>query len=256
MDLGLKDRVAVITGGGSGIGRATSEIFAAEGAKVVVVDLNSRSGNETVAAIIESGGEAIFRKADVSTADGAKAIARAAKKAFGGVDILHNNAAIIRSHSVTDTSEKEWDKIVDVNLKSIYLCSRQCIPIMIKRGGGSIVNTASVHSFASIPNISAYAAAKGGVLALTRQMAQDYAKDNIQVNCICPGATDTPMLQSALDIEPDPEQARRDWESSCPLNRLGRPEDLGHAVAFLASDKASFITGQALIVDGGMLSRL
>ncbi|MDP6110620.1 MAG: glucose 1-dehydrogenase [Planctomycetota bacterium] len=256
MELGLNDKVAVITGAASGIGRATAQIFAAEGARVLAVDLNSRGGKETVASIQREGGTAQFLRADVSTSTGAKEISTLARREFGGVDVLHNNAAIIRSHSVTGTKEREWDKIIDVNLKSIYLCSRQCIPLMKKRGGGVIVNTASVHSFASIPEISSYAAAKGGVLALTRQMAQDYGKDNIRVNCICPGATDTPMLRAAVETEPDPEKTIKEWEASCPLNRLGQPEDMGNAVAFLASDKAGFITGQALVVDGGLLSGL
>lgn len=256
MDLGLRGKVSIITGAAGGIGRATAKIFAAEGAKTLVVDQNADGGSETVEEILKAGGEAVFLKANVATAAGAKQMAERAVKAFGGIDVLHCNAAIIRSHSVSDTSEKEWDLILQVDLKSVYLCSKFCIPWLRKRGGGSIIHTASVHSFASIPEISAYAAAKGGVLALTRQMAQDYGRDNIRVNCVCPGAIDTPMLRSAVNSSPNPRKILKQWEAACPLNRIGRPEEIGHAVAFLASIRASFITGQALVVDGGLLARL
>ncbi|MBI2194948.1 MAG: glucose 1-dehydrogenase [Planctomycetes bacterium] len=256
MDLELGGKVAIITGAAGGIGRATANIFAAEGARTVVVDRNAKGGMETVAEIRKAGGEAIFIRADVATAAGASRMVGRAVEAFGGIDVLHNNAAIIRSHSVTETSEAEWDLILRVDLKSVYLCSRACIPVMKKRGGGAIVHTASVHSFASIPAISAYAAAKGGVLALTRQMAQDYAADGIRVNCVCPGATDTPMLRTAINETENPRKTWKQWEQACPLNRIGKPEDIGHAVVFLASPRASFVTGQALIVDGGLLAKL
>jgi NAD(P)-dependent dehydrogenase (short-subunit alcohol dehydrogenase family) len=249
-------KVAIVTGGASGIGRATALAFAREGASVVIADTNVEGGQKTVANVVAQGGRAVFVAADVSKAADAERITAEAVRAFGGVDVLHNNAAIARFGTVTSTPEDEWDLVIDVNLKSIYLVSRFAIPEMIKRGGGAIVNMASVHSFATAANYAAYAASKGGVMQLTKQMAIDYAPHHVRVNCICPGAIETPMLQSALVIETDAAEARKKWEEAHALNRLGQPAEIAEVVLFLASSRASFVTGAAYPVDGGMLAML
>lgn len=249
-------KVAVVTGAASGIGRATALAFAREGASVVIADLNETGGQQTVADIAAGGGNAIFVAADVSQASDVERITAEAVRAFGGLDVLHNNAAVVHFGTVTDTPEEVWDWVIDVNLKSVYLCSKYAIPVMMQRGGGAIVNTASVHSFATAKNYAAYAAAKGGVMQLTKQMAIDYAPHNIRVNCVCPGAIDTPMLQTAIVLETDPDAARKSWGEMHALNRLGQPEEIAEVVLFLASPRASFITGAAYPVDGGLLAML
>lgn len=250
----LKDKVSLITGAASGIGRATAIVFAREGAKVSVVDYNERRGNETVNLIRQFGGEAFFIHADVSKSiDSENAIKTAIRK-FGKLDILFNNAGISFTGKVTDTTEEQWDRIIDTNLKGVFLVSKYAISEMLKNGKGVIINMASAVGFVGLENLSAYCASKGGVVALTRAMALDYAP-NIRVNCLCPAAITTPMMEDAFKASKDPEGMRNANIMRHPIGRLGTPEDVAYAALFLASEESSFITGSSLIIDGGATAK-
>jgi NAD(P)-dependent dehydrogenase (short-subunit alcohol dehydrogenase family) len=249
----LEGKVALITGAGSGIGQATARLFAKEGAKVVVVDIDGRGGEETARLIEISGGEATFVRADVSKSAEAEKMVKLAVETYGRLDILHNNAGISQVGTVVDTPEEVWDKTINVNLKGIFLGSKYAIPEMLKTGGGIIVNTASVWGLVSAPASAAYCASKGAVIALTKAMALDHAP-NIRVNCICPGDILTPMTERDLAARGDPEKALKAMTEPYPIGRLGKPEEIAEAALFLASDSSSFMTGAALIVDGGWTS--
>jgi meso-butanediol dehydrogenase/(S,S)-butanediol dehydrogenase/diacetyl reductase len=248
----LAGKVAIITGGGSGIGRATAQLFTREGAKVVVADYNAEAGENTVQAIQDSGGEAIFVKVDVSDAEQVQHMVQSALEAYGGIDILFNNAGILLFGTILETDPKDWNRLLSINLNGVFLCSKAVIPHMIERGGGSIINTSSstgAHDVAA--NIAAYVTSKGGVTLLTKAMAVDHAKDHIRVNAIAPGPTDTPMLRENMS----PEELA-DFAATFPMKRLGRPEELAYAALFLASDEASFVTGAVLAVDGGQTAQV
>lgn len=247
-------KVAIVTGAGAGIGRATAEAFAAEGAAVVAADWDEPAARAVVAAITADGGRALAVHADVSQDGDAARIAAATRDAFGGIDILFNNAAIQTYGSVWELPEEAWDRTIGVNLKSIYLVSRHCIPVMMEGGGGSIINTASVQGLASQRNVAAYAAAKGGVISLTRNMALDLGGHNIRVNSVCPGAIDTPLLRWASDLFGGQADDADDMGAMHALGRVGQPEEVAKIVLFLASDDASFCTGGAYLVDGGLLA--
>jgi NAD(P)-dependent dehydrogenase (short-subunit alcohol dehydrogenase family) len=247
----LKDKVALITGASSGIGRATAILFAKEGAKVVVNYSHSvDDANEVVSEIKKSGGEAIAIKADVSDeADIIKMVDETVKK-YKKIDILYSNAGIELQKPITATTVEEWDKVLAINLRGMFLCAKHVIPVMEKNGGGSIVNTSSGAALIGQPNLSAYSASKGGVLSLTKTMAIEYAP-KIRVNCICPGAIDTPMLRRFIDSSPNPAETEKQMKMIHPLGRLGKPEEIANAALYLASDESSFVTGHALVVDGG-----
>jgi NAD(P)-dependent dehydrogenase (short-subunit alcohol dehydrogenase family) len=248
----LKDKIAIITGAGSGIGRATAKIFAQEGAKVVASDIFTEGCQETVSIIKSTGGEAIMVKADVSKADQVQAMVKATLETFGQINIIFNNAGIELNALITETSEEDWDRIINTNLKGIFLCSKYVIPEMIKVGGGSIINTASVAGLVGFNNLGAYNASKGGVITLTKNVAIDYGQYNIRVNCICPGAIETSMMERLFEIwGGDPEAIRQQFVALHPIGRLGKPEDIAYAALYLASDESSFVTGSALLVDGG-----
>ena len=247
-------KVAIVTGAGAGIGRATAEAFAAEGAAVVAADWDEPAAQAVVAAITADGGRALAVHADVSQDSDAARIAAATRDAFGGIDILFNNAAVQTYGSVWELPEEAWDRTIAVNLKSIYLVSRHCIPVMMEGGGGSIINTASVQGLASQRNVAAYAAAKGGVISLTRNMALDLGGHNIRVNSVCPGAIDTPLLRWASDLFGGEAEDTDDMGAMHALGRVGQPEEVAKIVLFLASDDASFCTGGAYLVDGGLLA--
>ncbi|MBO3803017.1 MAG: SDR family oxidoreductase [Candidatus Brockarchaeota archaeon] len=250
----LDGKVALITGGASGIGKATALLFAREGSAIVVVDLNEKDGQAVVKKITDDGGKALFVRCDVTKAADCQLAVQQAVAQFGRLDILFNNAGIIRRASVVDTSEEEWDRVMATNVKSVFLLSKCAIPIMAKAGGGVIINTASGWGIVGGRNAASYCASKGAVVLLTKAMALDHGEQNIRVNCICPGDTDTPMLRNEarqLGISEEQflsESARR------PLRRIGKPEEIAEAVLFLASDASSYVTGTALVVDGGGLA--
>lgn len=248
----LKGKVAIITGAGSGIGRASALLFAQEGAKVVVADLVAAAGAETVAEIKKNEGEAIFVQVDVSQAAQVEKMVRAAVETYGRLDVLFNNAGLTLPASVTDTTEETWQRSIDVNLKGVMLGCKYAIPEMQKVGGGSIVNTASMLGLVASPRQAPYSAAKGGVVLLTKQVAIDYARDNIRCNCICPSEVDTPMHRKFIAESPDPEATKKRLLERIPLNRVASPDELASVALFLACDDSSYITGVALPVDGGL----
>lgn len=250
----FEGKTAVVTGAATGIGEAVALAFGREGANVVVVDVNQDEAEGTLAAITAGGGTGIAVIADVSKASDCEKIASEAVSAFGRIDYLVASAGIQTYGTVVDTDEDTWDRTLSVNLKGIYLAAKYCVPEMIKGGGGAIVNVASVQGLMSQPNVAAYAASKGAVIAMTRTMALDHAKDNIRVNSLCPGSIDTPLLRFAADmISPDdPAGAIVEWGKLHPLGRVGQPSEMAEVVLFLVSDAASFMTGAAVVADGGL----
>ena len=251
-------KVVIITGGALGIGQATAWEFAKEGAKIAIADVNREAGDATVAEVGRLGGEGLMLEADVSDSSDCKRVVETTAERFGGVDILFNNVGIQPPASyvnVEDTPESMWDRIIGVNLKSCFLMSKYSIPEMRVRGGGVIINTASVQGLQSQPLVPPYAASKGGILSLTRQMSLDYAKDNIRVLAVCPGSIDTPMLRAAAGVVGgDPDEVVGQWGAAHPIGRVGTGQDIANAVLFLASDKASFMTGENVNVDGGYMA--
>jgi NAD(P)-dependent dehydrogenase (short-subunit alcohol dehydrogenase family) len=250
----LEHRVAIITGAASGIGRATSLLFAHEGAAVVAVDLQREAGEELAHEIREAKGRCVFHHGDVTRAEDCEAAVQCSVEEFGALHMLFNNAGIIRRESVTELSEDDWDRVMDVNVKSVFLMSRYAIPVMVRAGGGAIVNSASGWGLVGGPRAVAYCASKGAVVLLTKAMAIDHGPQNIRVNCICPGDTETPMLKTEARQLGEPEAAFLAGAAHRPLGRVGRPEEIARAALYLASDAASFITGTALVVDGGGLA--
>ena len=244
----LDGKVALITGAGSGIGRATALLFAKEGAKVVVADYVPVGGQETVRMIKEAGGEAIFVEADVSKASDVERMVKTAVDAYGRIDILYNNAGITRAAPTAETTEEEWDLVLDINLKGVFLGSKYAIPVMLNQGGGVIINTASIAGISGFRGMSAYCASKAAVILLTKTMALEYGRQNIRVNCICPGVIQTAMTKA---WNPD-ETVQQVPPRGQPVKRGGQPEEIARAALYLASDDSSFVTGAALVVDGGL----
>jgi NAD(P)-dependent dehydrogenase (short-subunit alcohol dehydrogenase family) len=249
----LTAKVALITGAASGIGRATALLFAREGASVAITDIN-QSGQSVADEIIRNGGRAIFDHADVTQAADCRRVVERTMREFADIHILFNNAGIIRRASVIELSEQEWDRVMTVNVKSIFLMSRHVIPIMVKAGGGSIVNTASGWGLAGGPRAAAYCASKGAVVLLTKAMAIDHGPQKIRVNCICPGDTDTNMLRNEAQQLGEREDRFLAESARRPLGRIGKPEEIAQAALYLASDASAFVTGTALVVDGGGLA--
>jgi NAD(P)-dependent dehydrogenase (short-subunit alcohol dehydrogenase family) len=249
----FKNKVVVVTGGASGIGLACCREFAQRHAAVAMVDVDKRAGRRATKALRQTGGNVEFFPFDVSMRTQVEVgVARIAKK-LGGIDILVNNAGIQRYATATTCSEEDWDLVLNVNLKSAFLMSKYAIPLMIKRGGGAIVNTGSVQSATAQSNSVHYVVSKHGMLGLTRSLALDYAKQNIRANCVMPGCIDTPMLRWAASLGGNPEGVIAACDRMHMRGTMGKPEEVARVVVFLASNLASFITGAAIAVDGGAL---
>jgi len=250
----LTGKVALITGGASGIGKATAELYARERAAVTIADVNVEAGEAVARAIGDDGGEAMFVRCDVTRASDCQQVVQKTVARFGKLDILFNNAGVTRRASVIETTEEEWDWVMAVNVKSIFLMSKATIPVMIEAGGGVIVNTGSGWGLVGGKDAASYCASKGAVIQLTKAMALDHGPQNIRVNAVCPGDTDTPMLADEAEQLGQSHQVILAESVDRPLGRVGSPEEIAQAVLYLSSDASSFVTGTTLLVDGGGLA--
>ena len=255
-----RDKIVIVSGGAHGIGEAAVLAFAREGYRVTLADLDSDAGEQVTRQSRPLPGEVMFIKADISRSEDARDVVRKTVSSFGGVDVVFNNAGIQPPESyktVEHLEEAVWDRVMDVNVKGCFLLCKYAIPEMRKRGGGVVINNASVQGLQSQKLVPAYAASKGAVLSFTRNLALDYAEENIRAVAICPGSVDTPMLRAtaALTAPDDPEGTMMEWGRKHPLGRIARPEEIAEVVVFLASDKASFITGEYVCVDGGLMAK-
>jgi len=242
----LKDKVAFVTGFGSGLGRAIAVLFAREGAAIIGTSTTDSKGRETLALIEKENGKVFFHSGDVSQSAQMKSLVDEGVKRFGGIDIVVNSAGVRTNGSITEITEAQWDRTLDVNLKGVFIVSRLAIPEMIKRGGGVIINIGARSGMAGQAGRAAYCASKGGMITLTEAMAMDYAAEKIRVNCICPGPTRTPMVDTST-----PERLEY-YKTRVPIGRIGEPEDIARAALYLASDEGSMVTAAILPVDGGM----
>jgi len=248
----LKGKVALVTGAGSGMGQAIAVLFAQEGAKVSVVDIDAARGQKTVDLIKQNDGQGQLINADVATSPDVEHMIKATVAAYGGLDILVNNAGVPMGPTpVDEVDENLYDRIMAVNVKAIYLSGKYVIPIMKKQGGGVIINITSIAGVRPRPGLNVYCASKGGAIVLTKALAIELANDNIRVNSICPVAADTPMLAKFIGEDKDFEEGRKRFIATIPLGRLATPQDIAHAALYLASDEASLVTGANLEVDGG-----
>ena len=252
----LKDKVAIVTGSGAGIGKSIAEVFAAEGARVAAVSRRSVNGQPVVDGIRKRGGDAVFIQCDVSAEADVQRMIDSTLEAYGRIDVLVNNAGVNFVKPFDQTEPADWDRVVNTDLRGTYLCSRLAILEMLKSGGGSIINIATVHTLACLPGAAPYDAAKWGMVGLTKSLAVEYADRHIRVNALSPGLIDTQIWYDLKKAAPDVDQCLNYWKANIPMGRVGRPEEIAYAAVFLASDEASYITGSNLLVDGGMTSQL
>ncbi len=249
----MQGKVVLVTGAGSGIGRASALAFAREGAKVVVSDIDAAGGEETVRLARAAGGEAAFIRADVTKSAEVEALVAQAVARFGRLDAAHNNAGISGARGpAADLAEDDWDRVHDTNLKGTWRCVKHEVRQMLKQGSGAIVNTSAASALAGSKGSSTYMAAVAGVLGLTRSAALDYAEAGIRINAVCPGVIDTPLIRKMMSANP---QAEAQFAARVPMKRLGKPEEIAELVVWLCSDAASYVTGQAFLADGGMVMR-
>jgi dihydroanticapsin dehydrogenase len=249
----LENKVAIVTGGCSGIGSSIAELFAREGAQVMIGDV--REDKRVLARINANGGTVSFIQADVRKSLDVQTLVDKAIATYGTIDVVCNDAGIELIRPLIRTTEEEWDNVLDTNLKGMFLVSKFALPHLIKKKKGSIINIASQLGLVGLERWAAYCASKGGVIMLTKAMAVEYGTYGIRVNCICPGAIETPMMERELGLEKNPEEAKKHFISLHPIGRLGKPEEIAEAALFLASERSSFITGSALVVDGGFTTR-
>lgn len=249
----LDNKVALITGGASGIGRAAAKLFAGEGAKVVVADVNAEAGNQTVDAIRAAGGDAVFVRTDISIAADVQALIARIVDLHGRLDCAYNNAAILGEVvPLVDQTEAVWDRTIDTNLKGTWLCMKHEIPVMLRQGKGVIVNTTATGGIKGAPNRAAYAASKAGIIAISKSAALEYAEHGLRVNVVCPSHTRTPMMQQFFELRPELEAS---FVSQAPMGRIAAPREVAEGALWLCSDAASFVTGHVLAVEGGFLAR-
>lgn len=247
----LKNKVAIVTGSSKGIGEGIARVFIREGAKVVVTCRTEEAGKKITDELLDAGGTAIFVKTDVTKSLDVQSMVNKAIQTFGRLDILVNNAGYHLSKNVEETSEEEWEFIINTNLRSTFLCSKYALP-HLRKVKGTIINISSMVGLVGQPNAGAYSATKGGQIAMTRNMAIDFAPDGVRVNVICPGWIQTPLVEDWFNQQKDPEAARKYIFGQHPLGRIGTIEECGQAAAFLASDEASFMTGSIITLDGGI----
>jgi NAD(P)-dependent dehydrogenase (short-subunit alcohol dehydrogenase family) len=249
-------KAVIVTGGALGIGKASGEILAARGASVAILDCDEKAGNETCERIREKGGNAIFEKVDVADYGTVESAVRKSRDVFGRINSLVVSAGIQRYGTAVSTDDAQWEEVLGVNLKGAWNAARAAIPFLLNEGGGTIVNVSSVQALASQQNVLAYTVSKHGLLGLTRSIAMDFAKQNVRANAVCPGTVDTPMLQWAASLDPNPQSVYDTCNAMHPLGRIARPEEIAEVVAFLAHESSSFVTGAIWTVDGGLLTQI
>ncbi len=247
----LSGKVVIITGAGRGIGRKAAHLFASEGARVALIDIDEKNGSEAAEEIRSKDGEAIFIKTDLRAESQVKQMVDTTVQKYGQIDVLYNNAGINHFAKITDTDEDAWDRVMDVNVKSVFLTCKYVIPVMASQKKGSIINTGSAASLVGLANLAVYTASKGAVLQLTRNIAIDYAKDGIRANALCPGVTATEMTEQVINDDPDPIAARARFDRVIPRGSIAEPKEIANVALFLASDESSYITGAAIPADGG-----
>lgn len=247
----LFNKAAIITGAAVGIGKAAALLFAGEGACVVVADIDQRLGQQTAEEINSSGGQALFVKTDLTKLEDVRRLIDLTRQHYNRLDILYNNAGVNHFGRIVDTEEADWERVMNTNVKSVFLTAKFAIPLMKASGGGVIINTASAAALVGLRNLAAYTASKGAVLALTRNIALDYAADKIRCIALCPGVTATEMTEKVINSDPDPAAARARFDRVIPRGSMAKPEEIARVALFLASDESSYITGAAIAVDGG-----